>query len=295
MNLISCYRIRFKLPQENVLKILDLIEDQTQPDSVAIGELAEGKQPTKGIEAVELLYENMPDETQLLAIFASENVTPIDYHYDSLAHQDWVTASLRDLPAVTAGRFLIHGTHCKPAVKTKYFELDIDAGLAFGTGHHETTEGCLVALSYLSKFVKPRKIVDIGTGTGVLAMAAVKLWKQSVIATDIDSIAVRVAKNNIRKNNLHPKIRTQTASGASSPLIQNNKKYNLLIANILARPLMALAKDFSGITHKGGYIVLSGLLWRQVRTVYYAYRLQGLVLHKALKFGEWGTLILHKG
>lgn len=295
MSLISCYRIRFRMPKEKAQTVLTLIEEFTAPDSIAIGELAEGKMPEKGIENVELLYEYKPNEVQILDIFASQDVQPTHYEMDTLEDQDWVTVSLRELPPVSSGRFYVHGTHCKPAQKTGLIDLEIDAGLAFGTGHHETTEGCLFALSYLAKFFKPKKIADIGTGTGVLAMAAVKLWGKKVIATDIDDVAVRVTKSNLKKNNLAPFVRAKTVNGVGDPLVQQNGPYDLLIANILARPLIGMSGDFAKVVSKGGYIILSGLLWRQKEEVYHAYKKHGFIKHKAFRFDGWGCLVLKKG
>ena len=295
MSLISCYRIRFRIPKDKAPLILTLIEEITGPDSIAIGELAEGKMPEKGIENVELLYQHKPNEVQILEIFSSQDIQPSFYEVDTLEDQDWVTASLRELPPVTAGRFYVHGTHCKPEYNTGLIDLEIDAGLAFGTGHHETTEGCLFALSYLSKFFKPKTIADIGTGTGVLAMASVKLWGKKVIATDIDDVAVRVTKSNIQKNNLGPYIRTKTVNGVEDPLVQKNAPYDLLIANILARPLIGMSGSFAKVVAKRGYIILSGLLWRQRDEVYHAYKKHGFVKHKAFRFGGWGCLVLQKG
>lgn len=294
MTLISCYRIRFKIPTEKTAFILNLIEEASCPDAVATGEIAEGKAPQKGLEAVELLYQEKPDTHILFNIFTDNNITPTEYMMDILSNEDWVTASLRELPAVTSGRFMVHGSHCRPIYKPACFTLEIDAGLAFGTGHHETTAGCLAALTYLSKFYTPQTIADIGTGTGVLAMAAVKLWRKNVIATDIDSIAVRVTKNNVIKNNMHPYITSKTVSGVNAPIVQKNAPYDLLIANILARPLMGMSGSFAKVIKKQGYIILSGLLWRQVAMVSYAYKSHGFILHKAFQFGEWASLILQK-
>lgn len=294
MSLVSCFRIRFKIATDLVSDLLPLIEECTAPDAVATGEIAEGKEPTKGLEAIELLYQQMPDEAILQNIFAQLSCVPENYMVDSIGSDDWVTASLRELPAVTAGRFIIYGDHARPLHKTAQIPLEIEAGLAFGTGHHETTEGCLHALSYLSKFFKPQNIADIGTGTGVLAMAAWHLWHKPILATDIDPIAIRVTDFNLRKNKLSPYIQTKTCAGVGDIVLQKKAPYDLMIANILARPLIALAHDFGKITADNGYVVLSGLLWRQVRIVYQAYQKQGFILHKALNFGEWGCLILHK-
>lgn len=295
MHQICCYRIRFKIPKENSQSFLMLVSEILAPDSLAVGELAEGVKPPKDIESIELLFQDRPNEAILKTLLATENLIPIDYVSDVIMEQDWVAASLRELPAIHAGQFYIHGSHLKPALKTGKINLEIDAGLAFGTGHHETTEVCLKILSNLAKSFKPKHIIDIGTGTGVLAIGASKLWgNKNVIASDLDKIAVLVTKRNLKINQVSPFIHVGQAAGTVSPFIQKSAPYDLLIANILARPLIAMAKDFTKITQKNGYILLSGLLWWQRRRVAAAYLAQGLKIVRFTKCGEWCGLLLRK-
>lgn len=295
MSDICCYRIRFKIPKETSVSFLNLVSEILVPDSLATGELAEGVLPPKHLESVELLFQETPNEALLKTLFASEHIVPTDYAVDTILNQDWVAASLRELPAITAERFFIYGSHLKPTNNTGKINLEIDAGLAFGTGHHETTEVCLRILSNLSKHFKPKNIIDIGTGTGVLAIGSEKLWKANhVTASDIDVIATKVTRRNTRINKVHPYITVGHASGTSAPFIQKKAPYDLVIANILARPLIAMAKDFSSILEKNGYILLSGLLWWQRRRVAAAYTAQGLTVISFTKCGDWCGLLLRK-
>lgn len=294
MGVICCRRVRFKLPKEKADEILALIENRTEPDSIATGELAEGAEPAPGVEPVELLYRDPPDLAEIKTIIAACGVEPQDFIFDEIEETDWVTASLRDLKPVAAGRFLIHGSHCRPDQRPGLIPLEIDAGLAFGTGHHETTIGCLEAVSDLAKFFKWRNILDVGTGTGVLAMGALKLRPAPCILSDIDDIAVRVTKNNLRINRLKPAARTTVAAGVSKPLIQAGAPYDLVFANILARPLIGMAGDIAAVVARGGYLILSGLLTRQARRVTYAYTAQKLTFYRAKRYGAWTTLILRR-
>lgn len=295
MSKICCYRIRFKIPKETSQNFLSLVSDILSPDSLAVGELAEGIRPPKHLESVELLFQHEPSEEILKTLFATENLIPIDYVTDAIMEQDWVAASLRELPAIYAGRFYIHGAHLKPTHHTGKINLEIDAGLAFGTGHHETTEVCLKILSNLAKYFTPKNIADIGTGTGVLAIGASKLWgRKNVIASDIDNIAVLVTKRNLKINQVSPCIIAGHAAGTVSPFIQKYAPYDLLIANILAKPLIAMAGDFSEVLQKNGYILLSGLLWWQRRRVAAAYTAHGLKIVSFTKCGEWCGLLLRK-
>lgn len=295
MSLICCYRIRFKIPKEKSENFIMMLSEILTPDSLAIGELAEGVKPPKGLESIELLFQHPPNEDLLKTLLVADDITPIDYALDTISDQDWVTASLRELPAIDAGKFHIHGAHIKPAKFNGKINLEIDAGLAFGTGHHETTEICLKILSTLSDRIKPQKIIDIGTGTGVLAIGAAHIWKgRKIIASDIDQVAVKIARHNAYINQQHPKLNIRHAAGTTAPLIQKNAPYDLIIANILARPLIAMAKDFTKITQKKGYILLSGLLWWQRQRVAAAFVAQGLQIVSFNKCGEWCGLLLRK-
>ncbi len=295
MSKICCYRIRFKIPKESSQNFLMLVSEVIAPDSLAIGELAEGIKPPKHLESVELLFQEKPSEAVLTTLFATENLVPIDYSIDTIMEQDWVAASLLELPVIHAGRFYIHGSHLKPKHNTGKINLEIDAGLAFGTGHHDTTEVCLKVISNLARFFKPKKIIDIGTGTGVLAIGAAKLWgHKNVIASDIDSVAVHVTRRNLKINQVAPYIKVGQAAGTLAPFIQKQAPYDLLISNILARPLVAMAGDFSAITQKNGYLLLSGLLWWQRHRVAAAYTAQGLRIVSFTQCGQWCGLLLRK-
>ena len=295
MSKICCYRIRFKILKENSQKFLILVGDILAPDSLAFGELAEGIKPPKHLESVELLFQESPNEALLQELFNTQKIIPIDYAIDAIMEQDWVAASLREMPAIHAGRFYVHGSHLNATKQISKINLEIDAGLAFGTGHHATTEVCLTILSDLEKSFKPKNIADIGTGTGVLAIGAAKLWHiKDIIASDIDPIAVRVTKKNLKINHVAPFIHTAHATGTRSPFVQKQAPYDLVIANILARPLIQMAGDFTKILQKNGYILLSGLLWWQKNRVAAAYTAQGLKIVRFTKCGEWCGLLLRK-
>ncbi len=294
MGVICCRRVRFTLPKKQAAEILNQIEIMTEPDSVATGELAEGSRPAPGTEPVELLYRDPPDLDVIKTILASSGVTVTDFLYDEIEETDWISMSLRDLTPVRAGRFLVHGSHCRPQSRHAPIALEIDAGLAFGTGHHETTVGCLEAISDLSAFLRPKKIVDIGTGTGVLAMAAKKVFPAFCVASDLDATAVRVTKRNLRVNRSDPKIRVIHAAGVRHAVIQSAAPYDLVIANILARPLIDMAGTIAETVARGGFLILSGLLTRQARRVTHAYVARGLTLYRAKQYGDWSTLILQR-
>jgi len=207
---------------------------------------------------------------------------------------DWVRRSLQGLAPVAAGRFFIHGTHDRARRRTGGISLEIDAGTAFGTGHHATTLGCLAALDHLMKSESPRRILDIGCGTGVLALAAAKALHVEVVASDIDAEAVRVAALNAERNGARPLIHAIAAPGVSDRRIAAGAPYNLIFANILAGPLIALAPPLSRILAPGGRIILSGLTSDQERSVSAAYRQQGLLREKRILDGNWVTLTLRR-
>ncbi len=187
---------------------------------------------------VEALYTDQPDAGYLSRI-AGRTVTVAP-----LPDQDWIRLSQEGLPPVRAGRFFVYGAHDAGTVPKGVIAMKIEAGLAFGTGHHETTALCLAALSELARRRRYRKVLDLGCGTGLLAIGAAKLWKRPVLASDIDPVAVAVTRENARANGAGPLVRAVTADGLTHPILAGAAPYDLVIANILAGPLTRLAPAF---------------------------------------------------
>lgn len=205
--------------------------------------------------------------------------------------RDWVRDSLIGLGPVSAGRFHLHGSHDKGQQHSGTI-LEIDAATAFGTGHHGTTWGCLMALDEIVKSQRPRHILDVGTGTGVLGLAAAKFLKRHVLATDIDAVAVGVAMQNARRNGVLPWFRAYAVPGLQSRLIENGAPFDLIFANILARPLAQLAPGLARILTRGGKLVLSGLTVDQLRWIKACYINQGLSVARVIHSENWVTLIM---
>ncbi len=215
--------------------------------------------------------------------------------FGTVSQQDWVASSLSGLAPVQAGRFLVHGSHDREFVKPNLISVEIEAALAFGTGHHGTTRGCLLLLDGLLKHYSPKKVLDIGTGTGVLAIAAAKRLKQTVYAGDIDPIATQTARDNAVFNAAGMWLRPVTAKGIEHPAIRKNAPYDLVLANILQRPLIKLAPSIAKITSPSGYIILSGLLVRDVAGVISAYKTQGFALIARTDLEGWVALAMRRG
>jgi ribosomal protein L11 methyltransferase len=207
---------------------------------------------------------------------------------------DWVRRSLEGLAPVTAGRFFLHGSHDRHVRRAGGHSFEIDAGTAFGTGHHGTTAGCLSALDDILKRHRPKRILDLGCGTGVLAIAAAQALKTRALATDIDSEAVRVTVHNAELNGVRPLITAATAAGLHHHVIGNSAPYDLIFANILARPLASLAQGLSNILAPGGHLILSGLTFDQLRWIRACYTNRGLVPTKTIRNLNWIALVMHK-
>ena len=218
-----------------------------------------------------------------------------------LEDEDWVTLSQAGLDPIRAGRFFVHTPAHRGAVPPGAIAFEVDAGRAFGTGHHETTTGCLVALDRLrTTGTKVASLADSGTGTGLLACAALRLWPAArAIATDIDPVAIAVAAENAALNAIplgraRGQLELAVAAGMDHPRLEDRAPYDLLIANILAGPLIALAPALAGALAPGGRLILAGLLDRQAGAVAAAYRRQGMMAGGRIDRGEWPTLIMRK-
>ena len=220
---------------------------------------------------------------------------------ERVAEADWVTLSQQGLEPMQAGRFFVHTPAHREAVPAGAVALEIEAGRAFGTGQHETTSGCLVALDSLKRSgASFADVADIGTGTGLLAFAALRLWPAArAIASDVDPVAIEVAAENAAVNAVpigraRGQLELATAAGLDHPRLKARAPYDLILANILAGPLIALAADLAGALAPGGRLILAGLLDGQAESVAAAYRRQGLMLAGRIDRGEWPTLVLRK-
>ena len=251
------------------------------PQAVLIAEDPFGPDAT-----IEALYQEQPDAT-LLSALAGQSVS-----VEPLPDQDWIRLSQLGLAPVRAGRFFLYGAHDAGRVPDGVIPIRIEAGLAFGTGHHETTTLCLEAITLLGRTRRPKRILDLGCGTGVLAIACAKVWGRQVLASDIDPVAVQVARDNARMNDEGALVRAIWADGLTSPAIRQSAPYDLIVANILAGPLRQLAPAVCAALAPRGAVVLCGLLRDQELQAEDRYRAQGLVHRKALRKGPWSALVL---
>ncbi|MBK5934405.1 [LSU ribosomal protein L11P]-lysine N-methyltransferase [Rhodovulum imhoffii] len=260
-----------------------------QPTGVGVFEIEDGA----GLWEVGGYFTERPDAAGL-ALLASIHGAK-DFVISELPEVDWVAKVKRELCPVEAGRFFVYGSHDADKVPQGKIALLMEAAMAFGTGHHGTTQGCLRALDRLADArFSPGGVADIGCGTAVLAMAAARLWPGTMIASDIDPVAVEVARANAASNGLEGRIACLEATGFDHPEIAASGPFDLVFANILKAPLIGLAPDMAAHLTPGGYAVLSGLLNEQAADVLAAYAENGLVPDHHEEIGEWTTLTLRK-
>jgi ribosomal protein L11 methyltransferase len=247
-----------------------------------------------GAWLVEIYFAEEPDKDAvggLVEMIAGKSAAR-SMRFDALAAKDWVTASLEGLKPIRAGRFLVHGAHHRSSLLANDTGIEIEASLAFGTGHHGTTRGCLLALDSILRKRRPARVLDVGTGTGVLAIAAAKASSGEIIAGDIDPIAIEVARDNARVNGVATRIRLYCAPGLRHPLAMSPASFDLVLANILAKPLMRLSPALAAALAPQGRLVVSGLLETDVGAVVSAFGRQGLHLERRCFIEGWATLIL---
>ena len=241
-------------------------------------------------------FAEAPDQAsirELVGIAAGEEVAQ-DIAFDIVEARDWVKATLEELVPVRAQRFIVHGHHDRAKVPPNKLGIEIEAALAFGTGHHGTTRGCLLLLDHVLKAYRPRRVLDLGTGTGVLAIAAAKALRIEVLASDIDPQSVLTARANARLNETGNRVNTIRASGFSAPEFAKRAPFDLVLANILANPLRQMAAPMARHLAPSALVILSGLLPNQAQSVIAAYRARGLVLRRQIGIEGWSSLLLQK-
>ncbi len=251
-----------------------------------------------GIWTFELLFGEEPDMAEVARrVMVMEMLHSIKAgkpEMSKVEQVDWLAQTARSFPPLTIGRFYVYGSHVEEPIPTGLIPIKVDAGAAFGSGEHGTTSCCLEALDWLSKKRNFKGILDMGCGSGILAIGAAKLWKTDVVAVDIDPVAVRVTQENVQINRETTRIDAAVSDGYSGEMVKKRGPYELIVSNILARPLIEFAPQLYKNLAENGYAVLSGLLTSQETQVTNAHVKQGLKLEKRFVNGEWCTLVLKK-
>jgi ribosomal protein L11 methyltransferase len=245
--------------------------------------------------AVAIHFNDPPNETAVRALvgLAAGPEAANALAFETLGAKDWVKASQEGLKPVEAGRFIVHSEHYRAAVRANRIGIEIGTAFAFGTGHHGTTRGCLLALDQLLKSRRPRRILDIGTGTAVLAIAAARVLHRPVLASDIDPRAARVARENVRRNRAGT-VTVVHAAGIAMRRFRDRGPFDLVLANILLGPLQRMATPMARLLAPGARVVLSGLLTSQASAALATYRNEGLALEHRIVLDGWSTLVLRR-
>lgn len=270
--------------------LAEAMEDlDPQPTGVGVFEIEDGS----NLWEIGGYFEAPPDETALSLLAAAFGARP--FTVSEVPDEDWVARVRRELPPVEAGRFFVYGSHDADKVPADGVPLLIEAAMAFGTGHHGTTKGCLLMFERLLGLEEvPRKVADVGCGTAVLAMAAAHVGSETVIAGDIDVVAVEVAEANVVANGLAGRVRCVEATGFDHPDLVSAAPFDLVFANILKGPLIELAPEMSRLVRPGGHVILSGLLTSQALEISDVYLGFGFNPVDRIDIGEWSCLMARR-
>jgi ribosomal protein L11 methyltransferase len=276
-----------KIQAEGLGEALEELEPA--PTGVGVFEVEDGK----GIWEVGGYFLDAPDDIDLALLSAAFGAGP--FVVSEVPDQDWVAKVRRELPPVEAGRFFVYGSHDAALLPEGRIGLLIEAAMAFGTGHHGTTLGCLRAYDrLLNDAQRFDNVLDLGCGTAVLAMSAARMGAASVLASDIDPVAVEVALANVKANGLEGRVGCVESIGFDSPVVQAGAPFDLIFANILKGPLIELAPDMAAHLASGGLAILSGLLIEQADEIVEVYQALGFDLQTREDLGEWSALTLRR-
>jgi ribosomal protein L11 methyltransferase len=273
-------------------RLVDILSESLDNDDAAV---AAFEQPG-GRWDVTLYFAREPDRDAIrdLIAQAAGNEVAGSLSFDAIAAKDWVKSSLEGLVPVPAGRFVGHGSHDRGRVPPNKLAIEIEAALAFGTGHHGTTRGCLVLLDQVLCERTPKRVLDLGSGTGILAIAAAKALRRPILASDIDRRSTIVARENARLNGVGNWVDSICATGFASPRFAQSGPFGLVLANILANPLRRLAAPMARHLAPKAYVILSGLLPHQADSVIAAYRANGLRLIRRLQLDGWTSVLMRR-
>ena len=293
----AAFCLRLVCDEQRARAVVDLIVESFEPAEAAASAF-ESESGVRGSREwiVEAYFGFAPDEDALrdLVGVAAGGEAARRVEFGRTAESDWVANALAGLAPVRAGRFLIHGGHDRARVRPNDVAIEIEAALAFGTGHHGTTRGCLILLERVLRRGRPARILDVGCGTGVLAIAAAKALRQTVAAGDIDPVAVATARENARLNGVAGRVRPLVSRGVERREFRQGASYDLVFANILARPLRLLAPSVAALIAPNGQAIVSGLLASDVAGVLSSWRSQGFYLAERMDLEGWASLLLSR-
>lgn len=275
------WELHFRVPMEEVPPL-----EESFGEALAVSSFEDQAEPA--FWTVEILLDKEPDMQALRKRY--NGVSP---ELRKVEIKDWQAAIERDFPPLSIGRFFVHGAHAKHLKPLQAFGVQVEAGMAFGSGEHATTSGCLLAIHLLAKRREFTRVLDMGCGSGILAIAAARAWPcAEQLAVDVDPVSVRVTRENFRKNRLH--LHAVAGDGYRARAVRAHGPYDLILANILARPLVKFSRPLALNLAPGGVAVLSGLLTTQAPYVLAAHRRQGLRLISRIARDGWTTLVLQR-
>jgi ribosomal protein L11 methyltransferase len=286
-------RATFAIGDERTARrVVDLLNESLDEEQAAVA----AYERLDGRWDISVHFAEAPDQASIreLVRLAAGDLIAQHIAFDTVEAKDWVAASLEDLVPVPAGRVIVHGRHDRARIAANRLGIEIEAALAFGTGHHGTTRGCLLLLDQVLRSHGPRRVLDLGTGTGVLAIAAAKALRRRVLASDIDPVSVRVARDNAKLNGVGNMVEAICATGFAAPEFAARGPFDLVLANILANPLRQMATPMAAHLAPSALVILSGLLPHQARGVIGSYRARGLILRRHLIIDGWSSLLMQR-